>query len=187
MISIYLELDDLGQFQTVSPNILAATSDVSFYCRYLKQQIPKKAIPIIRLYRDKIPNWKKVVERFTFNNDKDQFYTDYNFAVRKREFGTKIQNPEQFDILIYRFNFAEEKNYRNLQHEVALYIIEGIFFFNVARNRLDFKKGLEHLPNLVQKLDYFPSAYSVCRPKIKATPYTGLFILSPVRRDHRKV
>ncbi|KAI3655374.1 hypothetical protein MP638_006987, partial [Amoeboaphelidium occidentale] len=52
MISIYLELDDLGQFQTASPNILAATSD-----------IPKKAIRKIRLYRDRISNWKGVLMR----------------------------------------------------------------------------------------------------------------------------
>lgn len=67
------------------------------------------------------------------------------------EYDIEMTDPKDFDVLFEHLAWAEQKNYINLQHEVARHIIDCIFF-NVAFDNLDWKTGLKHLPNLVQNL-----------------------------------
>jgi hypothetical protein len=70
VIAMNLDFEDLGRFQESSENIMAATSDVSFYYRYFTENYDNNAIEMAYSLCDKIPCWKSVVGRLMRDNFK---------------------------------------------------------------------------------------------------------------------
>jgi hypothetical protein len=68
MIAKNLGIGNLMSFQESSQVVRAATSDVSFYYSYFTQNYSKKSISTVYAYRNKIQNWKELLQRLYENN-----------------------------------------------------------------------------------------------------------------------
>jgi hypothetical protein len=68
IIAINLDFENLVCFQKSRNHVLAATSDVSFYCSVFEENYDFSAIDKLYLQRDEIIKGKSVAERFVRNN-----------------------------------------------------------------------------------------------------------------------
>jgi len=190
MIANDLQFEDLVNFQKSSTIALAATSDVSFYCRYLTDHCPYDAIDTAYFYKDMITNLvisditndalqEKVSELRRDNPELAKpehwhFFEDVFYAkLHSLEFGwdAEIIELEDFNALLENLNFAEKMDYKTLQHELANQIIYGVFGL-VALGSMDYEQGAEHIARLMQKVRFLAHASTAGSCMIIATKRT---------------
>jgi hypothetical protein len=122
IIAMNMYSDDLFRFQASSPEVFAATSDVSFYYNFYKKSIFNNSIETAYYFRERPLNWEHVVKRlyddklesarFFYDNEINKVFRPemYISAITGCEFerlGYELGN-------IFKSLYIEFQNIRNL-------------------------------------------------------------------------